>query len=79
MVAYGNRQNALMFARANNCDLLQTLKHLMETRLNTLTPMPEIIRGVVFSPDPRAETIRVHSFTLVTPTSGLTAIAKLSP
>ena len=33
MVAYGNRQNATAFARANNCDLLRSLKHLMETRL----------------------------------------------
>ena len=31
MVAYGNRQNATAFARANNSDLL--LKHLMRTRL----------------------------------------------
>ena len=27
MVAYGSRQNATMFARANNSDLLQSLKH----------------------------------------------------
>ena len=33
MVAYGNRQNATEFARANNFDLLRSLKHLMETRL----------------------------------------------
>ena len=33
MVAYGNRQNATAFARANNSDLLRSLKHLMETRL----------------------------------------------
>ena len=33
MVAYGNRQNATAFARANNSDFLQSLKHLMETRL----------------------------------------------
>ena len=33
MVAYGNRQNATAFARANNFDLLRSLKHLMETRL----------------------------------------------
>ena len=32
MVAYGNRQNATAFAQANNSDLLQSLKHLMETR-----------------------------------------------
>ena len=33
MVAYGNRQNAITFARANNSDFLRTLKHLIETRL----------------------------------------------
>ena len=33
MVAYGNRQNAITFARANNSDLFRALKHLMETRL----------------------------------------------
>ena len=33
MVAYGNRQSATAFARANNSDLLRSLKHLMETRL----------------------------------------------
>ena len=33
MVAYGNRQNAIAFARANNFDLSRPLKHLMETRL----------------------------------------------
>ena len=33
MVAYGNRQSAIMFARANNSDLFRALKHLMETRL----------------------------------------------
>ena len=33
MVPYGNRQNATAFARANNSDLLRSLKHLMETRL----------------------------------------------
>ena len=33
MVAYGNRQNATAFARANNSDLLRSLKHLIETRL----------------------------------------------
>ena len=33
MVAYGARQNATAFARANNSDLLRSLKHLMETRL----------------------------------------------
>ena len=33
MVAYGNRQNAIMFTRADNSDLLRALKHLMETRL----------------------------------------------
>ena len=33
MVAYGNRQNAIAFVRANNSDLLRSLKHLMETRL----------------------------------------------
>ena len=33
MPAYGNRQNAITFARANNSDLLRALKHLMETRL----------------------------------------------
>ena len=32
-VAYGNRQNAIMFAQANNSDLLRALKNLMETRL----------------------------------------------
>ena len=35
MLAYGNRPNAIKFARANNSDLLQALKHLMETRLST--------------------------------------------
>ena len=34
MVAYGNRQNATAFARANS-DLLRSLKHLMKTRLNS--------------------------------------------
>ena len=29
MVAYENRQNATAFARANNTDLLRSLKHLM--------------------------------------------------
>ena len=33
MVAYGNPQNATAHARANNSDLLQSLKHLMKTRL----------------------------------------------
>ena len=33
MVAYGNRQNATAFTRANNSDLLRSLKQLMETRL----------------------------------------------
>ena len=33
MVAYGNWQNTTVFARANNSDLLLSLKHLMETRL----------------------------------------------
>ena len=37
MVAYGNRQNATAFARANNADLLRSLKHLTETRLNANT------------------------------------------
>ena len=32
-VAYGNRQNAITFAWANNSDLLRALKHFMETRL----------------------------------------------
>ena len=32
MIAYGNLQNATAFARANNFDLLRSLKHLMETR-----------------------------------------------
>ena len=32
MIAYGNRQNAKAFARANNSDLLRPLKHLMETQ-----------------------------------------------
>ena len=31
MVAYGNRQNATTFARAN--DLLRSLKHLMQTSM----------------------------------------------
>ena len=30
MVAYGNRQSAITFARANNSDLLWALKHFME-------------------------------------------------
>ena len=33
IVAYGNRQNAAELPRANNSDLLQELKHVMETRL----------------------------------------------
>ena len=33
MIAYGNRQNAIAFTRANNSDSLQSLKHLMETGL----------------------------------------------
>ena len=33
MVAYGNRQNAITFTRANNSDLLRALKHFMETSL----------------------------------------------
>ena len=33
MVAYGKRQNATAFTRANNFDLLRLLKHLMETSL----------------------------------------------
>ena len=33
MVAYENRQNATAFTRANNSDLLRSLKHLMKTRL----------------------------------------------
>ena len=37
MVADGNRQNATAFARANNTDLLRSLKHLMETRLNIIS------------------------------------------
>ena len=41
MVAYGNRQNATAFARANNFDLLRSLKHLEETRLqNMFRPVP---------------------------------------
>ena len=35
IVAYGNRQNAIMFARANNSDSLRALKPLMETRLSS--------------------------------------------
>ena len=31
--AYGNRQNATALARANNSNLLRSLKHLIETRL----------------------------------------------
>ena len=34
MVAYENWQNVTAFAQANNFDLLRSLKHLMETRLN---------------------------------------------
>ena len=37
MVTYGNRPNATAFARANNSDLLRSLKHLMETRLCCLS------------------------------------------
>ena len=33
MLAYGNRQNAIKFARANNSNLLRALKHIAETRL----------------------------------------------
>ena len=36
MVAYGNRQNAIKLVRANNSDLLQALKHLMEPRLSAV-------------------------------------------
>ena len=36
MVAYGNRQSATAFARANNSDSLRSLKHLMETRLKLM-------------------------------------------
>ena len=32
MCAHKNRQNAIKFARANNCDLLRALKHLIKTR-----------------------------------------------
>ena len=32
MVAYGSRQNAIKFTRANNSDLLQAQKHLMENQ-----------------------------------------------
>ena len=35
-VVYRNRQNATAFARANNSNLLRSLKHLMETRLYEL-------------------------------------------
>ena len=35
MVAYENQQNATTFARANNFDLLRSLKHSMETRLKS--------------------------------------------
>ena len=38
-VAYGNRQNAITFARANNFKLLRALKHLLETRLKALDPV----------------------------------------
>ena len=31
--AYGSQQNATALARANNSDLLRSLKHLIETRL----------------------------------------------
>ena len=33
VLAYGNRPNAIKFARANNSDLLRAVKHLIETRL----------------------------------------------
>ena len=36
MLAYGNRPNAMKFARANNSNLLRALKHLMETRLSMI-------------------------------------------
>ena len=36
MVGYGNWLNATAFARANNSNLLRSLKHSMETRLNIL-------------------------------------------
>ena len=32
MVAYGSRQNAIKFTRANNSDLLQAQKHLIENQ-----------------------------------------------
>ena len=35
-VAYGNRQSATAFARANNFDLLRLLKNLRKTRLYNL-------------------------------------------
>ena len=35
MLAYGNWQNSIKIARANNSDLLRALKNLMKTRLKT--------------------------------------------
>ena len=38
MVAYGNRQNAISAARANNSVLMRSLKHLLETSLMRTQP-----------------------------------------
>ena len=46
MVAYGNRQSATAFALANNSDLLRSLKHLMETRLNEYNNAEQIVARI---------------------------------
>ena len=50
MVAYGNRQKATAFARANNSDLLRSLKHLMETRLQCAINRKSNIIQLTFLP-----------------------------
>ena len=47
ILVYGNRQNAMKFARANNCDLLRALKHLMETLVYTKGSIFETIAVIV--------------------------------
>ena len=51
MVAYGNRRNATAFARANNSDLLRSLKHLMGTSLyGQMLFLPQPVIGPGFEP-----------------------------
>ena len=42
MAAYGNLQNAIKFARTKISDLLQALKHLMETRVEVVSQCNKI-------------------------------------